>query len=434
MESTLAGISLHRLTEDQLIDLLRTSEDRLTRDLVDECVARGERMVWKLTDLCRDERSWTQAGAAFWAPVHATFILGAFEDSRALMGLLASLRWSAKYDVDWVYEKLPSVLGRIGRPAILPLKARVADRETGELDRRTELHALAGIAACHPIHQGEVLDFLRSIADDADEVEFLRSEAASVLLRFVRPGDRKSIVAAAIRQEWCERPPLFGAQDIDEAYAREKQQLDVYLQEWLDFYAPEAIEARQRRWEEESEDGRWAAGVEEEAPWVEEQRHRFLTKYEFSLVDHDDVARGDALWVAESMTEYLVWHEGLAPWRWNGPSAFAYLMDFFARRVSLDDPGRIHVVPDNLLQFVRFCAARGFVSDADLASVEECVASEREEFVGAALDPDRRRMARAVLEQMLAAGLDPRDPAAPPAAEAAPPVKERKTSRRLRKK
>src|SRR5688572_7998404 len=319
METTLQRVSFHQHTEDQLIELLHTEEDRLAREVVDECVSRGERMIWRLTDLCRDERSWMQSGPASWAPVHATFILGAFEDSRALMGLLASLRWSAKYDVDWVYEKLPSILARIGRPAILPLKARVADREAGELDRRTEIHALAGVAARHPIHQGEILDFLRSVADDADEEEAIRSTAASVLLRFVRPGDRKSIVASAIRQEWCERPSLFDAQDIEEAYRRGAPQLDSYDLDWLAFYDAESIEARQRRWDEEGEDARWAAGVEAEAPWIEEQRHRFLTKYEFSMVDFDDVARGDALWVAESMTEYLVWHEGLAPWRWNGP-------------------------------------------------------------------------------------------------------------------
>lgn len=434
METTLRCTSFHPLTEAQLIELFHTGEDRLTRELVDECVARGERMIWRLTDLCRDERSWTQTGPAFWAPVHATFVLGAFEDSRALMGVLASLRWSAKYDVDWVHEKLPSILGRIGRPAILPLKARVVDRDAGELDRITEIRALAGVAARHPIHQGEVLDFLRSIADDADEEEGIRSVAASVLLQFVRPGDRKSIVAASIRQEWCDRPSLFDARDIEAAYARGSRQLDGYLQDGLDFYAPEAIEARRRRWSEEQEDAEWAAGVKAEAPWVEEQRHRFLTKYEFSLVDHDDAARGDALWVAESMTEYLAWYEGLAPWRWNGPSVFAYLMDFFARRISLDDPGRIHVVPDNLLQFVRFCALHGHVTAADLKASEECVAAEREEFLGAALDPDRRRVARAILAQMLAGGIDPRDPDAPPVSESALPARERKTSRRHRKK
>jgi len=78
METTLRSISFHELTEEQLIELLHTGEDRVTREVVDECVARGERMLWRLTDLCREERSWTQTGPAFWAPVHATFILGAF--------------------------------------------------------------------------------------------------------------------------------------------------------------------------------------------------------------------------------------------------------------------------------------------------------------------------------------------------------------------
>ncbi len=434
METTLRAISFHQLTESQLIELLHTEEDRIPREVVDECVARGESMLWKLTELCREERSWKQTGPAFWAPVHATFILGAFEDARSLMGLLASLRWSAKYDVDWVYEKLPSIIGRIGRPAILPLKARVVDRDAGELDRVTEIRALGGVAARHPIHQGEVLDFLRSVADGGGEDEVIRSMAASVLLDFARPGDRKSIVAASIRQEWCDRPSRFDAHDIEAAYALGAQQMDSYQQDWLDFYTPEAIEARQRRWMEEQQDLEWSAGGDTAAPWVEEQRHRFLTKYEFSLVDHDDAARGDALWVAESMTEYLVFHEGLAPWRWNGPSAFAYLMDFFARRVSLDDPGRIHVVPDNLLQFARFCALHGYISEADLKEVEECVATERDEFVGVALDAERRRAARAILAQMLAGGIDPRDPAAPPVIECGLPAQERKTSRRIRKK
>src|SRR6185503_11002533 len=73
METTLNRISFHQLTEEQLVALLHTEEDRLTRDIVDEFVGRGERMIWRLTELCRDERSWTQSGPASWAPVHATF-------------------------------------------------------------------------------------------------------------------------------------------------------------------------------------------------------------------------------------------------------------------------------------------------------------------------------------------------------------------------
>ncbi|MBV8878371.1 MAG: hypothetical protein JO332_00265 [Planctomycetaceae bacterium] len=433
MDTTFDRISSHRLNEAQLIDLLHTEEDRLERQVVDDGLSLGEKMIWRLTDLCRDERSWTLNGAGFWAPVHATFILGAFEDSRALMGLLASLRWSARYGVDWVYEKLPSILGRIGRPALLPLKARVVDHDAGELDRMTELHALAAVAARHPIHQGEVLDFVRGIAEDADEQEYIRSVAASVLLDFVRPGDKTAVVASAIRQEWGDRPPLFDATEVEEVFGRGQQQLERYRKEWLDFYTPEAIEARQRRWIEEAEDARWARGVEEDAIWVEEQRHRFLTKFEFTLGELDDEARGDSLWVAESLTEYMVWYEGLAPWRCNRASVFSYLMDFFTRRLALDDPGRIHAVPDSLLRYVRFCADRGEVSAADLSEAEDCIRTEREDFLAAAQDPERRKAARAILEQMLSQGVDPRDPDAPPAPAAAPATKERKTSRRLGK-
>jgi len=433
MDTTFDRISSHRLNEAQLIELLHSEEDRLERQVVDDGLSLGERLIWRLTELCRDERTWTLTGAGFWAPVHATYILGAFEDSRALMGLLASLRWSARYGVDWVFEKLPSILGRIGRPALLPLKARLVDADAGELDRRTEIHALAAVAARHPIHQGEVLDFLRGIADDAEEQEYIRSVAASVLLHFVRPGDQKSVLASAIRQGWSDRPPLFDAEEVEEVFARGQQQLEQYRKEWLDFYNPEAIQARQRRWAEEAEDARWARGVEEDAIWVEEQRHRFLTKFEFTLGELDDDARGDALWVAESLTEYMVWYEGLAPWRCNRGSVFSYLMDFFARRVSLDDPGLIQAVPDNLLRYIRFCADRGEVSAADLREAEDCIQAEREEFLAAALDPERRKAARAVLEQMLSQGIDPRDPEAPPAAEAGPVTKERKTSRRIRR-
>ena len=95
--------------------------------------------------------------------------------------------------------------------------------------------------------------------------------------------------------------------------------------------------------------------------------------------------------------------------------------------------GRIHAVPDNVLLYARFCAGRGDVSASDLQEVEAVVDAEREEFVAAAGDPERRKTARAVLEQMLSQGLDPRDPDAPPPA-AVPATRERKTSRRLRSK
>ena len=139
---------------------------------------------------------------------------------------------------------------------------------------------------------------------------------------------------------------------------------------------------------------------------------RLLRQYESSLAGLDDAARGNAVWVAESMAEYNVWHEGLAPWRWNGQTTYAYMMDYLARRISAGEPGRIQVVPDNLLRFVRFCAGEGHVLERDRKAAEEVVAAEREEFVQAAKDPETREIARDVIASLLAKGKDPADPAA----------------------
>jgi hypothetical protein len=410
MESTLARISLQVLTDDQLLDYLRTQEDRLSREVVDEVVRRGERMIAPLSEICRDERSWKQADALYWAPVHASFILGATGDDRAVKGLLAALRWSARYDVDWVYRAMPSMMSVVGRPAMGALMLRARDSEAAELDRTLALHCLGGTAARHPVQQGEILDFLKVVVEEG-EGEWIRNVAACILLKFVRPCDRKLVTIAAIRQAWSDRPILFTSEDVKEAYDRGVQTTDEYLRDWLEFYRPQEIEARERRWQEKADDDRWAAGVGTGAAWVHERMNRVLSRYESTLIDLRDEARGDAVWVAESMSEYNVWHERLSPLRWNGQTSYAYLMDYLARRISAGDPGRIHVVPDNLLRFVRFCFTEGFILERDWKGVEDVVAAERDEFVRAARDPESRKVAREVLEGLLARGKDPADPA-----------------------
>jgi hypothetical protein len=411
METALARVSLSLLTDDQLLEYLRTQEDRLPREIVDEFVRRGEKMIAPLTGICRDERAWKQTDALYWTPVHATFILGAIGDERAVKGLLASLRWSARYGVDWVYRALPSILGVVGRPAMGALMARGRDSEAAEIDRTLALHCLGGIAARHPIQQGEILDFLKVVVEEGEE-EWIRNVAASILLKFVRPGDQKLIAIAAIRQTWSDRPALFTSDDVKEAYERGVQDTTEYLRDWLEFYRPDEIETRERRWQEKAEDDRWAAGVETGAAWIHERMDRLLREYEASLAGFDDAARGNALWVAESMVEYNVWHEGLAPWRWNGQTAYAYMMDYLARRISAGEPGHIQVVPDNLVLFVRYCAGEGLLLERDWHAVQEVVAAEREAFVEAARDPETRHIARKVIESLIAKGKDPADPAA----------------------
>jgi hypothetical protein len=396
--------------DSRLLELLRTEEDRLPAAAAEEILRRGRAMVEPLAAICRDERAWRREDALFWTPVHASYLLGALGDERAAGALLAAFRWSVRYDVDWVWEMMPSLLGAAGRPVAGALRNLVRDPDAAGFDRAAAVHALAGVAARHPVEQGDALDFLKARAADEAEEEAVRDAAAWALLKFARPGDRGVVAAAALRQRWGDGPPALDPARVEEAFARGAQDLAEYRRDWMAFYRPGEIEARQLRWRREEEAARWSRAVRSGAAWVERSRERLLREYEASVADLDDAA----LWVAESMTEYLSWNEGLPPWRWDGRTAFAYLMDSFARRVALDDPGRIALVPDAMVRFIRFCKALGHLTEAERREAEERVAEERADFVAALLDPSRRRAARATLGRLLAAGEDPAHPSEPP--------------------
>lgn len=408
--STLA--SVHLLADADLLNLLATEEDRLPRAVVEEILRRGEDLADALARLCMDPEAWKAEGPAGWAPVHAAVLLGALRLPRTLPALLAALREAARRRIPWLLEALPRAFGELGRPAAAPLKILALDRAASEAERALALRALGAVAARTPIEQGEILDFFRALADDDGQPDGLRARAAAELLRFRRPGDRTVLLAAAHRQAWAQEPALFTPAEVEAAYRAPAPALEAGPDDLLAPYRPEALETRARRRRQECEDARWAAGARSGAPWVEELRDRFLGRYEKSLAGLGDEARGDAVWVAESMTEYLVRHEGRAPWRWTRETAYAYLMDVLARRLALDAPGRAAAVPENLLRFVRFCRDEGRLEDETLADVVRLIEEEREGFLAAISRPAARRAAREALGRLLAEGIDPADPRA----------------------
>src|SRR5262245_60668975 len=159
METTQAAVSFHLLSDEELISLLRTEEDRLPRPIVDEFVRRGERIVDPLVRMCRDEGSWAAEPPAAWAPLHAVLILGAIGSPRALPGLLAAVREAAARQLGGTAAALVNILGAIGRGATGPLKIRALDAESPAAERTLSVDALAAVAARTPIEQGEILDF-----------------------------------------------------------------------------------------------------------------------------------------------------------------------------------------------------------------------------------------------------------------------------------
>jgi hypothetical protein len=407
MQTDVAGSSYAALSDEHLLELLRTQEDRLPRAAADEILRRGPALVPALEALCLDERAWRETGPAAWSPVHAAFLLGALGGPAPLPGLLAALRHSARADVRLVWEAAPSMIGRRGRDAVAPLRDAIRHNALGTHERCLAVHALAAVGVYAPVEQGGLLDFLRAVVEDEDEASAVRAASGQVLLAYARPGDRTTALVEALRQKWGEGAPLFDEGDVDAAFSRGGPDLAAYRRDWMAFYDPERISERQARRREEEQDARWSRGAAEGADWVESERGRLLSRYEFALEGLDDLTRGEALWVAESMTEYVVRHEGAAPWRWTARTAHAYLMDAFARRLAADQPGRIASVPDAMARFVRFCATEGLVRPGDLRAAVDRIEAGKDDVVAAALDPERRREARTELRRLLACGVDP---------------------------
>ncbi len=246
------GLSYQTFTDDRLLDLLLTEEDRLPRAAVDEFIARGERMIEPLTRILESREAWHEDGAGFWRPVHAAYILGAIGGEKAVAGLISALRFSMDTDMDWVSEELPSMFAAIGSPAIWPLlcHSREANRESYE--RWKTFSALAAIAARFAERRDEILDFLRAVADDDREPDLARTAAADELLPFARPGDRDTLFRAADLAE-SDPVPLFDRSCVQDAYKGSFPLPNMRALGWLDFYSPEAIEARQKRWREDDE-------------------------------------------------------------------------------------------------------------------------------------------------------------------------------------
>ena len=157
------------MTDSDLLRLLETEEDHLPREAVDEFVRRGERMIEPLTARCRDETAWQTDGNAFWAAVHATFILATIGDERAVTGLMGALVQAEVRHVEWVTDTLPSMFGKIGAPAVEGLMSFVADEKKSGLARWLAATCLCGVAVRNEAERDRVLDFLREVAGHGDD-------------------------------------------------------------------------------------------------------------------------------------------------------------------------------------------------------------------------------------------------------------------------
>lgn len=256
------------MTDETLLSLLATEEDRLSRAAVDEIVSRGGRIIEPLTQILTDPENWEANLPAWWAPIHATFILGTIGGSEAMEGLLAAAEWSDEYDVDWLFEILPSIFGRQGRAARSPLLRWLQDGARAPFVRSLIARGLAATTLTDPEGAAEVCAQIGAVFAESDTND-LKDLLGDILLDFQVTEYKDVLIEYARRREMESKFFLaFTGDDVEQAFSDPfPGRFDHYRQDWLDFYDPEKIAARQARWAEEKREQTEREARTAEAAW-----------------------------------------------------------------------------------------------------------------------------------------------------------------------
>ncbi len=251
-------IGYSMLESDKLVNLLFTEEDRLPRTAVDEFIKRGNSMIEPLSKIVLEESNWTKERPEFWTPIHAVFILGAIGTQETIAPLITAIKWSEKYNVDWVFEVFPSIFGKIGMPALESLRQFVQDKEQDWYVRTIALQGLAAVAVYNPEAENDIIFFIHSIFTNKEENIDVRVGVANVLLDFKRDEFKESLLAFCEEERrFREKEPFpivaFDEEDVERIFSTNGKHIALYTRDWLSFYDEEHIKKRQERWKTEAE-------------------------------------------------------------------------------------------------------------------------------------------------------------------------------------
>jgi hypothetical protein len=252
-----SGETLAELGVPALIDLMVGDEDRVPRNVIDECARRGEAMIERLRTVLEDDGHWQDdvADGQWWLLLHAAMILGLIPEERAGLLLVNFMRRIDKEQddnlPDWLAGYWPALF-RNKPDAVLPaLRTLCEDRD---LDWYTRANAVDPVIADAQRQGGEALDdalnWAADIAADENEDWDMRLCVGNLLLDFPRARHRPLLENLAKRQSGSGVHFTHG--EVRDAFlaANDRAQWRRFEAPWA-FYAPAAIEKRQQRWEEE---------------------------------------------------------------------------------------------------------------------------------------------------------------------------------------
>ena len=246
------------LSTADLWRLLIRSEDRVPRNLIDECVRRGDEILDLAEGVLGKEYFWSDdvGGGEWWLRLHAVMILGLLQGERAgtlLAQFLGRIDEARDEDLqDWLAGHWPAFFRNKPEETIEALAPLIADRSRDGFVRIDALEVvLARAAEAGEEALGRALRTVETFAFDESEDLQTRSMAGSRLLDFARPEHRTRLEKLADAQSGPY--PVFDRESVREAYTAAASGIPTARSDdpWR-FYEPGEIEARQRRWEKEA--------------------------------------------------------------------------------------------------------------------------------------------------------------------------------------
>ena len=217
---TYADADLSGLSTAELWQLLIRNEDRVPRNLIDECARRGDEFLDLAAAALESERFWTddQTRGEAWLPVHAAMILGLMSQDRAGVLLAAYMRHMGDEDdlQDWLSGYWPAFFRNKPDAQIELMKALGEDASLGWVMRFEAIDAALAMAEMRdPALLDPTLEWAARFAFDEKEDELLRDLVASTLLEYARPEHRAKLEAIA-EEDFISG---FGLEDIEHIYA-----------------------------------------------------------------------------------------------------------------------------------------------------------------------------------------------------------------------
>jgi len=245
-------------TPAELIDIMVAHEDRVPRNVIDECARRGEQMMDALAPIAQpDDKKETETPGYWWLRLHAVMILGLMPGEtagRLLVAFIHGMNRDEDFDLqDWLSGYWPALMLNKPPSVITPLREMCADKKIGWYIRSNTIDAVLGSAYQQDeTILEETLDWTTQFIADEEEDWDYRYSTAHRLLYYPRERHRALIMKLSTRDHGF--AAYFSDDEVDEAYARgtDIPIPDEFSDPWC-FYEREKTEQRQRRWQEESQ-------------------------------------------------------------------------------------------------------------------------------------------------------------------------------------